>query len=226
MSQETSTKHQNKKQNKKQVQLINIRDVDDPFERYKMPVVELRQKHQGKYNSTYVLNICAIAKALKTETTYIVKWMGATLGVQATLTNNEELQLKGLINKEEILTLIRSYIDVYVLCKSCTLPEVDYTAGSRSLRVRCRSCGYRGKCDQSDRIYKMMYQKQLMSQTHNSTTSLDVRDEMEQQVNEMKLAEGEESENENWSVCVTEEALEKRRIQAIGDSKVMNKLLQ
>ena len=83
MSQETSTKQK--------PQLINIRDVVDPFERYKMPAVELRQKHQGKYNSTYLLNIRAIAKALKTETTYIVKWVGASLGVQAVLTNNEEL---------------------------------------------------------------------------------------------------------------------------------------
>jgi translation initiation factor 2 beta subunit (eIF-2beta)/eIF-5 len=199
--------------------------VDDMFERYKMPLVELRQKPQGQYNSTYIMNLVDIVKALKTEPEYMVKYIGAKLGVKATLMESEELHLKGLFGVEEMLEVIRGYIGEYVLCKSCTLPELDYSGGKTTLLVKCRSCGYRSKCDKGDRIYKIMYQRELakLVKSTESGSMKDTRDEMEQELKGMEL---EETDETDWSVEVTEEALEARRIKAIGDSGVMSNLLQ
>jgi len=170
---------------------INIRDVDDPFERYKMPMVEVRHKYQGKYNITYIVNLKDIVKALKTDIDYVVKYLTSKLNVKSTLLDSKELELKGIFSAEEILIAIRKFISEYILCKNCTLPEIDYYAG-KSLSVKCRSCGSKIKCDTgSDKIYKCIYQKELkLKEEALSVKSkiVDERDEMEKQLSELDIS--------------------------------------
>lgn len=115
--------------------MTNIGDVIDPFYRYKRPVSVVEFKPNNKI---IILNINEIAIALGTKPNYILYYI--QLEKSAPITPKGEI--KGKLTKDEIEGSINKFINEYVLCQKCLLPELDIKGSRKQLYFLCRACGH------------------------------------------------------------------------------------
>ena len=83
---------------------MNIpRSVDDPFHRYKMPDVMVKNEGKGNGVKTVLSNIADIARALKRPPQYPTKFIAFQYGALSTMDpENERYVVNGTRSKEEI----------------------------------------------------------------------------------------------------------------------------
>lgn len=211
------------------MKFINIRDVEDSFERYQMPILETRIKHQGQYHQTYLLNLQNVAKSLKVDLGCLVKYFGWSFNTIAKLNQaTGEIELKGTYDDATLLKTLRKFINQYVLCRKCTLPELDYVPKKNMVGVLCRACGYKCTNDLTDRVYKIMYQSLVDNPpSKNGTTILKKQDPT---FDDFPLVDDDHNNHNNdidinWISDISNEAIEARRQETIGQSRVLDKLL-
>merc|ERR1712066_650082 len=70
-----------------------------------------------------------VARALKRPPQYTTKWFGNELGAQSTYTNKEGEGERSIVNGAHdtgvFQTLLDKFIEKYVCCENCHLPEID-----------------------------------------------------------------------------------------------------
>lgn len=135
---------------------LNIRDIDDPFERYQMPELEIRTKN----GITYLVNAELLAKALHTQPEYMAKYFSQTLGTMSKM-KKAELQINGNFTKPDLLEHLRGFIKKCLLCPECDLPELEYVAKKSSLKSKCQACGHKVKLDLDDKLFKAIHLHEL-----------------------------------------------------------------
>lgn len=145
----------------KTMDLLNIQNVEDLHARYKMPKLQSRIKDKGKFAETFVSNLPELAKSLKINMLAMLKYVESTLGSQFMLADKRDQSsyyIKGRFSYEQLYEPVRGFIDQYVLCSKCGLPELEYKK-DKSMRC-CKSCGHSLKVDNKDRIYKLLLSTQ------------------------------------------------------------------
>eukprot|EP00461_Guttulinopsis_vulgaris_P004385 UN04387 len=125
--------------------MLNIGgDKNDASYRYKMPPLQCQVEGRGNGIKTAFLNIADVAKHLHVVPIYIVKFFGFELGTQS---GYDEPTQKGIVNGKHEVALLQSllekFIDQFVLCPKCKLPEINMTVSekSSSIRINCAACG-------------------------------------------------------------------------------------
>ena len=113
--------------------LINIIQGDDEFQRYKMPEVEIN--HSNK-KFTIIKNSDIISKHLHMKEDILCKFISLEKN-----TNNKKNKLNGLFEKIEIQKIIYDFIENFVLCDKCGLPELKHKAYDKNILNKCLSCG-------------------------------------------------------------------------------------
>lgn len=146
--------------------LINIQNIDDPHARYKMPKLNSRIKEKGKFAETFVSNLAEVAQALKVDLRALLKFVESSLGSQFMLgrgtsedqKDTSSYYIKGRFSYETLYQALRGFIDQYVLCTKCGLPELEYKSEIKEKKAirSCKSCGYSIRIDPRDRIYKLL----------------------------------------------------------------------
>lgn len=137
--------------------LINIRgDSDDPYERYKMPMLLVKMKNKGQFNDTTISGLGPVAKSLKVNEECLTKWFGSNLKTQGRVSEST-LILKGAFDYDRIEQSLRGFIKTYVLCEKCNLPELIYLSNDKKKKMisRCQACGHRSKLNCNDNIWKI-----------------------------------------------------------------------
>lgn len=141
-------------------ELINIQNIEDAHARYKMPKLQTRIKDKGKFAETFVSNLSDVAKALKVNLPAPLKFIESNLGSQFMLADKKDhssYYIKGRFSYEQLYEPLRLFIDQYVLCSKCGLPELEYKKDEKDRCSRsCKSCGHSVKIDPKDRIYKLL----------------------------------------------------------------------
>lgn len=202
--------------------MINIRESDafDSHARYRMPDLELRTKH----NLTYVTNLSEICKALKIETGALSKFLGNALNCMSKF-KNKELQLNGLHGKDAIMKQIRAFINEYVICPGCDLPELDYYAKKKGLRRICRSCGLNQKCDVNEKVYKIIHLAELSNPSKKimKATPKVGEEKVKKVKSEFELPDDDDIE---WGTDTSPEAAEARKKEIFESSSVLKDLIQ
>jgi translation initiation factor 5 len=116
----------------------------DPEYRYKMPQPVCKIEGRGNGIKTAILNLADIARALQRSVDEIRKFIGYGLCTQ---THNEaannRITISGEFRQSDIQLQIFKFIERFVLCRECGLPETVYRFGKHHLSYKCRSCGYR-----------------------------------------------------------------------------------
>ena len=137
---------------------INIRNVEDAFERYKMPLLEVKAKNKGQFNQTVIDNVPKVAKSLHVDPECLMRWFGWSLKTQSQFKENNLIMLKGSFSYEQILAQLRKFINQYVLCHKCTYPELNYIAKKKLIGTKCRACGHNQKENlKTDRVWKLIH---------------------------------------------------------------------
>jgi len=128
----------------------------DPQYRYKMPRLVTKIEGRGNGIKTCVVNMGDVARALKRPPQYTTKFFGNELGALSTYTNKEGEGERSIVNGAHetsvFQTLLDKFIEKYVLCENCHLPEIDMNIKKGLIVAKCKACGWAGELDNLHRL--------------------------------------------------------------------------
>ena len=114
----------------------------DPFYRYKMRQLFIYNLGRGKMVKTIFINIEDVAVDLDIPPSYILNFIAKSIGAKF-----EKNTISGFHSVEIFSNALFSFIKKVILCRQCQLPELDFKKTKKTLRIKCKSCGWRGKLD-------------------------------------------------------------------------------
>lgn len=210
--------------------MLNIGgDQNDESYRYKMPVLVTKTEGRGNGIKTALVNINDVAKALHVPAMYPTKYFGFELGTQANYNPDEE---KGIINGKhevnELQRILDKFIESFVLCPGCRLPEINMRVRSKSdiIRIECAACGHKSNLDSAHRLCAFIVKnpppKSVASGAHRNKeqerrkkdTSDDTKNELDIPI---PLKAGAKSGQEvEWVTDSSAEARKRRQLEEFG----------
>jgi putative translation initiation factor aIF-2 beta subunit len=116
--------------------LLNINGSVDAFYRYKMPALDLAYQR----SKTTIVNIAAVAAALKRPIRFIQKYLSNELGTAAKLESNQ-LVLGGRYTAAVLKAAVAKFIALIVICQTCCNPETTLIVKRQQVRLDCQACG-------------------------------------------------------------------------------------
>merc|ERR1712190_337947 len=129
---------------------------NDPQYRYKMPRLVTKIEGRGNGIKTCIVNMGDVARAIKRPPQYTTKWFGHELGAQSTYTNKEGEGERSIVNgshqTDAFQKLLDKFIDKYVCCTSCNLPEIIMSVKKSGIQGRCAACGWSGELDNQHKL--------------------------------------------------------------------------
>jgi len=137
--------------------MVNIPSTcDDPQYRYKMPRLVSKKEGRGNGSKTCIVNMSDVARALHRPPQYTTKWFGCELGSMTTYTTKEGEGERAIINGHHdtpiFQTMLDKFIEKYVLCEQCHLPEIDMNVKKGVIVARCAACGWAGDLDNNHKL--------------------------------------------------------------------------
>eukprot|EP00455_Lapot_gusevi_P028944 TRINITY_DN309_c0_g1_i1.p1 TRINITY_DN309_c0_g1~~TRINITY_DN309_c0_g1_i1.p1 ORF type:complete len:438 (-),score=131.86 TRINITY_DN309_c0_g1_i1:108-1421(-) len=117
---------------------------NDASYRYKMPRIQTKVEGRGNGIKTVVVNMTDIAKALHVDPDYPTKFFGTELGAQSKFDKKlERAIVNGCHDAPKLAELLDKFIDMFILCPVCRLPEIIWQVDLRReiIRVDCAACG-------------------------------------------------------------------------------------
>eukprot|EP00438_Fugacium_kawagutii_P026723 Skav228689 [mRNA] locus=scaffold2247:398083:399186:- [translate_table: standard] len=130
--------------------------ITDPEYRYQMPRLMAKIEGRGNGTKTCIVNMGEVARAIRRPPQYVTKFFGNHLGAQATYTNKEGEGERSIVRGAHQVGDLRSsldkFIEKYVCCKKCHLPEMDMYVKKGIVKGRCNACGWAGELDNTDKL--------------------------------------------------------------------------
>lgn len=120
-------------------------DAADASYRYKMPRLVTKVEGRGNGIKTVVVNMTDIAKALHVDPGYPTKFFGIELGAQSKYNKKTERAIvNGCHNAPDLAKILEKFIQVFVLCPTCRLPEIKMDVKKSTVKIDCAACGHNG----------------------------------------------------------------------------------
>jgi len=124
--------------------------------RYNMPRLVSRKEGSGNGKQTCIVNMGDVARALKRPPQYTTKWFGCELCALSMYTcregEGERAIVKGHHDTQVFQALLDKFIEKYVLCRHCHLPEIGMYVKKGSIQAKCMACGWAGDLDSAHRL--------------------------------------------------------------------------
>lgn len=112
-------------------------EIIDPFYRYKMEKMVFRIER----TKTSIMNLDKIALSLKIpDPECIIIFFKKRLAMQMAQ-GNQGLIISRHVDSKIMQDALYEFIDYFVLCKSCSLPELTYATRNKHFIADCASCG-------------------------------------------------------------------------------------
>lgn len=135
------------------INIAGLTPVDDPSYRYKMPRLVPKVEGRGNGIKTVIVNVCDIGTSLNRDASEITKFFGCELGAQTTMSIEEDRYIvNGSHNPQQLQQLMAKYIELFVLCKNCRLPETHYKIKGDTIYQKCVACGSKDPCDMTHKL--------------------------------------------------------------------------
>eukprot|EP00298_Acanthocystis_sp_HF-20_P010672 c18983_g1_i2.p1 GENE.c18983_g1_i2~~c18983_g1_i2.p1 ORF type:complete len:237 (+),score=57.32 c18983_g1_i2:184-894(+) len=132
---------------------LNIGGSDDQFYRYKMPDIQVKIEGRGNGIKTVIPNMGEIAAALKRDPGYPTKYFATELGAVSMWDDKRNVGIvNGKHEKPVLAKLLADFINRYVLCPQCHLPETDLKVKKGSIYAQCRACSFYGLGDNHHKL--------------------------------------------------------------------------
>lgn len=114
---------------------VNIpRTIDDPYYRYRMPVMQIKTEGKGNGIKTVIINLQEIALSLERDPEYIIKFFSFQLGAGSHKKNT----INGNHQRQVLDAALDVFIEKYVLCCECGNPETIFKRD----KLGCKACGF------------------------------------------------------------------------------------
>lgn len=131
--------------------MLNIpTSVQDPSYRYRMPPIVTKIEGRGNGIKTILPNLSDIADALGRPPSIIIRFMAYELGVSHKGdVDADRATLTGAFTEPVLQRILDKFIDFYVLCDRCHLPEaalvIKGKGEKKSIFLKCSACGSKGE---------------------------------------------------------------------------------
>jgi translation initiation factor 5 len=136
--------------------IINISGttpVEDAEYRYKMPAVFGKIEGSGNGIKTAIPNISDVAQSLHRNPGEVSKFFGTELGAQSRYSSDTDRAIVNGAHTDGVLQeLIHRYVEKFVLCPNCGLPESEYKIKNDLIFHRCKACGAQEMVDMSHKL--------------------------------------------------------------------------
>lgn len=136
--------------------IINISGttpVDDPNYRYKMPMVIGKIEGKGNGIKTVIVNVSDLALSLHRDPGEVNKFFGCEIGAQTTYNEKDDKAIVNGAHTDQVLqACVHKYIEAFVLCPNCKLPETDYKIKNGCIFHRCKACGTKEMVDMAHKL--------------------------------------------------------------------------
>jgi translation initiation factor 5 len=122
-----------------------------------MPLLLTKIEGKGNGIKTVIPNMSDVARALSRPPTYTTKFFGCELGAQTSFDEkNDRYSVNGAHNAERLRELLDTFIDKFVLCKSCKNPETELIIlkvnRTEDIIRDCKACGERTGVDMRHKL--------------------------------------------------------------------------
>jgi len=124
------------------VNISGTSPVDDPSYRYKMPLVYGKVEGRGNGIKTVIPNISELGFSLHRDAGEVNKFFGCELGAQTTFNvKDDRAVVNGSHTDAALQGMVHKYVESFVLCPQCGLPETKYKIRSGCIYHNCAACG-------------------------------------------------------------------------------------
>jgi len=190
-----------------------------------MPALKAKVEGRGNGIKTVIENMTPISQSLARPPAYMTKYFGFELGAQTICDEkNDRWIVNGKHEEEDLAKLLDDFIEKYILCKKCRNPETIMVVKKDSIELRCAACSavtpvdtkhrlaaYIQKCPPSTKTQYDQHQSNQQEEDEGMGTIEDIDIDTNADLKE-------EADEDDWKADFSEEAVEKRRRELLGES--------
>lgn len=145
----------------KQLNISNVASRNDKNFRYKMDPLETKVEGRGNGIKTILKNIETIASQMRSDPRYITKYLGIEVGAQSSWKEKRRVGVvNGSHNQADLQEKLYEFIQLFILCPNCELPELRHLVKGNVVGAKCLSCGkvgpIKGPKGQQHNIFKFV----------------------------------------------------------------------
>lgn len=173
--------------------------------RYKRPVIQSKTEGKGNGIKTIIVNIVDVANALHRKPGDITKFFGCELGAQSKYDEStQKAKVNGLHSTATLEEYLEIYIEKFVLCPKCNLPETELKikSGKDVIYHKCDCCG--GKSALIDPGHKlcttMLKEAKSRKKEKNDNEKKEKKEKKKEKEKEKKSHEEKEIQDEEENV--------------------------
>jgi translation initiation factor 2 subunit 2 len=112
-------------------------DIEGSSDRFDVPDPEIRQEG----NVTVYENYQSTIDRLGREEDHVMKFLQNELGTSGHIDESGRARLTGEFSERRIANALDEYVDEFVLCPECGLPDTHFERDQGALLLRCEACG-------------------------------------------------------------------------------------
>lgn len=206
--------------------MVNIpRYVDDLYYRYTMPALKAKVEGRGNGIKTVIENMTPISQSLARPPAYMTKYFGFELGAQTICDEkNDRWIVNGKHEEEDLAKLLDDFIEKYILCRKCRNPETIMIVRKDAIELRCAACSAVSPVDTKHRLAAYIQKSPPSTKTQYDQHQNNQQEEDEGMgtVEDIDIDANamikDEADEDDWKADFSEEAVEKRRRELLGES--------
>jgi|AntDeeMetagen134_2_1112570.scaffolds.fasta_scaffold03224_2 translation initiation factor 2 subunit 2 len=112
-------------------------DIEAGSDRFDVPDPEIRQ--EGKL--TVYENFQETVSRLNRDEDHVMQFLQNELGTSGHIDESGRARLKGEFRDQRIQEAVDDYVEGFVLCSECGLPDTVFEREDGVLLIRCEACG-------------------------------------------------------------------------------------
>jgi translation initiation factor 2 subunit 2 len=114
-------------------------DIEGSSERFEIPDADVRQEG----NVTVFENFQQVCDVVGRDEDHVMKFLQNELGTSGHIDESGRARLTGDFNDQRLDEALSAYVDEYVLCSECGLPDTQLDREQGAVVLRCEACGAR-----------------------------------------------------------------------------------
>ena len=140
----------------------------DPAYRYKMEPVLGKLEGKGNGSKTCIVNCKEIAEQLHRTPTVLCKFFGCELATQSRITNDRAI-INGHHANKVLQQHLDTFIDKFVLCPTCLLPETKLSVKGGDIYHKCKACGSKNLVDMTHKLCTFIVKEHKSNKIHKKS---------------------------------------------------------
>lgn len=114
-------------------------DIEGSGERFELPDSDVRPEG----NVTVFENFQAVVSRVDRSEDHLLKYLQDELGTSARIDESGRARLTGEFRQRRVDDVLEAYLDAYVRCPECGLPDTSLESEAGATLIQCDACGAR-----------------------------------------------------------------------------------